>query len=295
MPVPVPANSPVPVGSSRSCSTESIHQNAVRVLEDAGFGAIETHATALTEDAAHRANSRCALSRNPLAHPRDRTRSRCRATELRSIGCFCIGTNQVDTDAARGSWHPGVQCTILEYPQRRRARACRSRSCFSGISRARTPTLIAGAGSSPLRDPTRCVASIWASSVTATSARQVGLLAEALGMRVFFHDVVSKLALGNATPVRSLNGLLEIADVVTLHVPEAAGDGEDDRIRARWRRMRRGAALINASRGSVVDIDALVDALASGASARRSPRRLSRASRKRATKSSCRRCADSKT
>src|SRR5690606_19143299 len=89
------------------------------------------------------------------------------------------------------------------------------------------------------------------------------LIAENLGMRVLFHDIEAKLALGNARPVDSLDSLLEQSDVVTLHVPETPATrlmiGEPQ-----LSRMRRGSHLINASRGSVVDIEALAAALRSG-------------------------------
>ena len=82
-------------------------------------------------------------------------------------------------------------------------------------------------------------------------------------MRVVFHDIVSKLALGNATPVRTLDELLDSSDVVTLHVPDTpATRGMIGR--EQIARMRSGARLINASRGAVVDIDALADALEAG-------------------------------
>src|SRR5690606_24116621 len=91
---------------------------------------------------------------------------------------------------------------------------------------------------------------------------QVGLLAEGLGMRVIFHDIEAKLTLGNARAAASLDDLLQRADIVTLHVPEAAqaammiGAGQHAR-------MRKGAALISASRGTVVDLDALAQSLRS--------------------------------
>src|SRR6185437_10724507 len=92
---------------------------------------------------------------------------------------------------------------------------------------------------------------------------QVGVLAEGLGMHVIFHDVETKLSLGNAHPAASLDDLLQRADVVTLHVPETPSTklmfGAKE-IAA----MRQGALLINASRGSVVDIEALAAALRSG-------------------------------
>jgi D-3-phosphoglycerate dehydrogenase len=91
---------------------------------------------------------------------------------------------------------------------------------------------------------------------------QVGLLAEAMGMRVLYCDVETKLALGNARPIASLDELLKAADVVTLHVPETPATrgmiGADQ-----LARMKRGARLINAARGVVVDIEALAAAIES--------------------------------
>src|SRR6185437_4911654 len=92
---------------------------------------------------------------------------------------------------------------------------------------------------------------------------QAGVLAESLGMHVLFHDIEAKLALGNASPARDLDDLLARSDMVTLHVPQTPatagmiGAGE-------IARMRRGAMLINASRGNVVDIEALAAALRDG-------------------------------
>src|SRR5262249_9435995 len=92
---------------------------------------------------------------------------------------------------------------------------------------------------------------------------QVGVLAEALGMKVLYYDIEAKLALGNAKAVPSLGQLLEAADVVSLHVPEtpqtARMIGAEE-----LNRMRPGTMLINASRGTVVEINALVDVLRSG-------------------------------
>jgi D-3-phosphoglycerate dehydrogenase len=89
---------------------------------------------------------------------------------------------------------------------------------------------------------------------------QIGVLAEALGMKVVFHDIVSQLALGNARQANSLAEMLAVSDVVTLHVPETPQTknmiGADE-----LSKMKPGAALINASRGTVVDIDALTAAL----------------------------------
>jgi len=92
---------------------------------------------------------------------------------------------------------------------------------------------------------------------------QVSVLAEALGLRVIYHDIVKKLPLGNARPVPTLGHLLAESDFVTLHVPETRATrnmiGQEE-----FERMRPGVFLINASRGTVVDIPALAVALKSG-------------------------------
>ncbi len=89
---------------------------------------------------------------------------------------------------------------------------------------------------------------------------QISVLAEMLGMQVMFYDIETKLAMGNARSMPSLDALLEAADVVTLHVPETP---QTQRMigAAQLARMKPGAHLINASRGTVVDIEALVEAL----------------------------------
>ena len=92
---------------------------------------------------------------------------------------------------------------------------------------------------------------------------QVGVLAESLGMHVLFHDIETKLSLGNARAAASLDDLLQRSDIVTLHVPETPATQMMFGA-AQIARMKPGAHLINASRGTVVDIDALAAALESG-------------------------------
>ena len=91
---------------------------------------------------------------------------------------------------------------------------------------------------------------------------QIGVLAESLGMHVLFYDIEMKLALGNARQISTLDELLETSDVVTVHVPETS-QTHNMIDAAALARMKKGAGLINAARGTVVDIDALVDALQS--------------------------------
>jgi D-3-phosphoglycerate dehydrogenase len=92
---------------------------------------------------------------------------------------------------------------------------------------------------------------------------QVGVLAESLGMQVIYHDIETRLALGNARAALSLDELLEAADVVTLHVPQTPATRHMIS-GGQLARMKRGARLINASRGTVVEIEALAAALTSG-------------------------------
>ncbi|MDX1433280.1 MAG: phosphoglycerate dehydrogenase, partial [Gammaproteobacteria bacterium] len=253
-----PARFSRPTRELRLLLLEGIHDNAVDVLENAGFRDIDRLRTALSGVAlAERLEgvqylgirSRTRVSADVIAA----------APELRAIGCFCIGTNQVDLEAARERGIPVFNAPfsntrsvaelvvaeaimLLRDVPRKNANAHRGRwlKSAAGAYEVRGKILgIVGYGH---------------------IGTQVGLLAEALGMRVFFYDVQAKLALGNATPVRSLNALLGMCDVVTLHVPESPDtvDLIDARAIAA---MRQGAALINASRGSVVDIGALVEAL----------------------------------
>jgi D-3-phosphoglycerate dehydrogenase len=92
---------------------------------------------------------------------------------------------------------------------------------------------------------------------------QVGVLAEAMGLRVIFYDVITKLPMGNNRPAASLDDLLATADFVTLHVPETP-QTRSMIAAAQIKRMKRGACLLNASRGGVVDLAALADALKEG-------------------------------
>jgi len=239
---------------------EGIHQSAVTAMRDAGVEQIDHHKGALAGEKlievlkdAHYVGirSRTQLTKEVLEN----------TPELRAIGCFCIGTNQVDLQAARTRGIP-----VFNAP-------------FSNTRSV--AELVLAEAILLLRDVPRKSMSAhqgkWLkSAVGAFEVRgkhlgivgyghigsQVGLLAEALGMRVFYYDIEAKLSLGNATPVKSLTALLQLADVVTLHVPESADT--KNMIRAeQLQHMRQGAALINASRGTVVDIPALVAALES--------------------------------
>lgn len=237
---------------------EGIHQSAVDTLQEAGYARVQRHDGALPEDELLQA-----VGEVHYLGIRSRTRVTERvldaAPQLRGICCFCIGTNQVDLGAARARGIPVFNAPfsntrsvaelvlaeailLLRDVPRKSARAHRGHwmKSAAGAFEVRGKSLgIVGYGH---------------------IGTQVGLLAEALGMRVFFYDIETKLALGNATPVRSLAALLHTADVVTLHVPESP-DTRNMMDHDAFAKMKPGAAFINASRGTVVDIGALVKAL----------------------------------
>ena len=240
---------------------EGVSRSAVETFQNAGYSQIEFHEKSLPETElkqriaeAHLIGirSRSQLTADVLEH----------AKRLIAIGCFCIGTNQVDLAAAKAAGVPVfnapysntrsvAELVIAEAILLMRRIPQKNAECHrGGWSKS-------AAGSFEVRDKVLGIVGY------GHIGTQVGLLAEALGMRVIYHDIETKLALGNARAALSLNDLLGRADIVTLHVPETPATqlmiGAEQ-----LSRMRPGSALINASRGTVVDIDALAAALRSG-------------------------------
>jgi D-3-phosphoglycerate dehydrogenase len=240
---------------------EGVHPSAVERLQADGYTNIESHRKSLAAPDLERAagdayfigiRSATQLDREFFDH----------ATRLTGIGCFCIGTNQVDLAAAEERGIPVFNApfsntrsvaelvlaevvALLRGIPERNAAAHRGRwlKTATGSHEARGKTLgIVGYGH---------------------IGTQVGVLAESLGMQVVYYDIESRLALGNARAAQSLDGVLEVSDVVTLHVPETPAT-LNMIARRQLARMKRGARLINASRGTVVEIDALAEALQSG-------------------------------
>jgi D-3-phosphoglycerate dehydrogenase len=240
---------------------EGVSASAVDVFHRAGYSQVELHAKSLPEDELRRRisdahivgiRSRTQLTDEMLGH----------AKRLIAVGCFCIGTNQVDLGAARRA---GVPVFNAPYSNTR---------SVAELVIAEAIMLLRGI---PQKNA-QCHRGGWAKSASGSYetrdkvlgivgyghiGTQVGVLAESLGMRVIFHDIETKLSLGNARAVSSLDELLERSDVVTLHVPETPATQLMIR-QEQLAKMRAGAMLINASRGSVVDIDALAAALRDG-------------------------------
>jgi D-3-phosphoglycerate dehydrogenase len=183
------------------------------------------------------------------------------AQKLVCVGCFCIGTNQVDLETAESLGVPVfnapfsntrsvAELVLAEAIMLTRGIPARNAAAHRGEG-IKTAT-----GSHEIRG--KCLGIVGYGHI----GTQVAVLAEGAGMQVVYYDIESKLALGNARPVTSLHALLEIADIVTLHVPEtpqtAGMIGK-----AEFAKMKKGARFINAARGTVVDIDALTEAIRS--------------------------------
>ena len=183
------------------------------------------------------------------------------ARRLLTVGCFCIGTNQVDLSAANRAGIPVfnapfsntrsvAEMILAEVVMLARQLGDRSREIHAGKWRK------VAVGCFEVRGKTLGIVGY------GHIGRQIGVLAEALGMRVFFYDIQSKLPMGNNQATDSLGALLEQSDFVTLHVPETPQTKEMIGA-AELAKMKPGAYLLNASRGKVVQIGALAEAIRS--------------------------------
>jgi D-3-phosphoglycerate dehydrogenase len=237
---------------------EGVHQSALTELKEKGYSNIEYIKTSLTNDdlIAKIADvhfigirSRTQLTSEVIAH----------AKKLVAIGCFCIGTNQVDIEAAQQRGIPVFNAPFSNTRSVAELVLGQTLLLLRGIPEKsakahRGEWLKSAAGSFEARGKTLGIIGY------GHIGTQLGILAETLGMRVKFYDVETKLPLGNASQSSSLNSLLSEADVVSLHVPETLQT--QDMIGAeQFAAMKEGVIFINASRGTVVDIDALAKAL----------------------------------
>jgi D-3-phosphoglycerate dehydrogenase len=184
------------------------------------------------------------------------------ANRLVGVGCFCIGTNQVDLKAAQDRGIPVFNAPFSNTRSVAELVAAEIVFLMRGIlwrnsAAHRGEWIKTAAGSNEVRGKKLGIVGY------GHIGTQVGVLAEALGMQVVFHDIDAKLALGNARQAESLDDMLEQADIVTLHVPETP-QTKDMIGPAELARMKPGSKLINAARGTVVDIEALNAALDSG-------------------------------
>ena len=239
---------------------EGIHPSAIDALRRDGYTQIVAHAKSLSggdlADAVADAHflgirSRTQVTAEVLQHAR----------QLAAIGCFCIGTNQVDLKAAMRLGIPVFNAPFSNTRSVAELVLAQIIMLMRGIPEKnailhRGGWVKSAAHSYEVRGKTLGIVGY------GHIGTQIGVLAEQLGMSVVFRDIEARLPLGNAREMASLDDLLQAADVVSLHVPETP---ETVKMigAAQLAAMKPGSHLINASRGSVVDIDALAAALES--------------------------------
>lgn len=239
---------------------EGIHESAARTIEAAGYHNLECHKTAfegeqlkeIIRDASFVGiRSRTQLTADAISA----------ADRLMAIGCFCIGTNQVDLDAAK--WR-GIPVFNAPYSNTRSVAELVIAQSILLLRRVPERNALCHLGqwdksaerSYELRGKTLGIIGY------GNIGTQLSVLAEAMGMRVIFCDIVSKLPLGNAQQM-DLDQVLTQADVVSLHVPETSDTTQMIGLRE-LQLMKQDAVLINASRGHVVDLIALEQILENG-------------------------------
>ena len=240
---------------------EGVHPSAVETLQRAGYHNIELHQKALPPE-----ELKAAIADAHFVGIRSRSQLSAEifeaAKKLVAVGCFCIGTNQVDLQAAT---RKGVAVFNAPFSNTRSVAElviAEAILLLRGIAEKNAAThrgvwLKSAANSFEIRGKTLGIIGY------GNIGMQLGVIAEGLGMQVRFYDVVSKLPLGNARQVSSLEELLAGSEVVSLHVPEIASTRNMIGA-AELGHMKPGSILINASRGTVVDIDALAARLADG-------------------------------
>ncbi len=240
---------------------EGVHPSAVELLRGAGYSQIEALPAALPDEELKRKivdvhflgiRSRTQLTAEVLAQ----------ANKLVAVGAFCIGTNQIDLEAAR---ERGIAVFNAPYSNTRSVAElvlAEAILLLRGVpaknaAAHRGGWLKTAENAYEIRGKTLGIVGYGAIGT------QLSVLAEALGMHVVFHDIVAKLPLGNARQATSLAELLAASDIVSLHVPETPS--------TQWMlgatqiaAMKPGSILINASRGTVVEIEPLAEAVRSG-------------------------------
>ncbi|WP_162045585.1 phosphoglycerate dehydrogenase [Vibrio taketomensis] len=240
---------------------EGLHPSTVEVLQAAGYTNIEYHKGSLSDEDLLKAvkdvhfigiRSRTNLTREVINA----------AEKLVAIGCFCIGTNQVDLNAAAVR---GIPVFNAPFSNTRSVAELVLGQILLLLRGIPEKNALAHRG-------------IWKKSAdNSYEARgkrlgiigyghigtQLGIIAENLGMRVYYYDIENKLSLGNATQVPTLSELLNKCDVISLHVPETP-ETKNMMGAEEFARMKPGSIFINAARGTVVDIEALCHALEAG-------------------------------
>jgi D-3-phosphoglycerate dehydrogenase len=237
---------------------ENISEKAVQYFKVQGYTDVKKVSGALSEEELIKVikdvhilgiRSKTFISKRVLDH----------AKKLQAIGCFCIGTNQVDLKACK---QKGVAVFNAPYSNTRsvaelvigasimliRKVIDKNKAAHEGIWNKDAK------GSFELRGKTLGLIGY------GNIGTQTSIMAEAMGMKVKFYDIETKLPLGNAQPVKTLKELVSTADIISLHVPET-GQTKNLINKAVLKQFKQGAILINYARGEVVDLEALTQAL----------------------------------
>jgi D-3-phosphoglycerate dehydrogenase len=240
---------------------EGLHQNAVDTLRKAGYDNIEYISHALDEDALIEKikdarfigiRSRTQLTKKVLDA----------AERLTAIGCFCIGTNQVDLEAARIK---GIPVFNAPYSNTRSVAELVIGQLILLLRGIITKNKQVHEGSWPktATDSNEARGKTLGIVGYGSIGSQLSVLAESLGMNVIYYDAVTKLPLGNANQVGSLKALLNQADVVTLHVPELPST-KNMITKKEFAEMKAGSIFINAARGTCVVLEDLAEVIKNG-------------------------------
>ncbi len=240
---------------------EGIHPSGVDKLKEAGFKEIERLEGALQGDALIQK-----LSKVDLVGIRSNTQLTSKVLnacpQLTAIGCFCIGVNQVDLNAAT---HLGIP--VFNDPYSNTRSVAEMVIALSIILMRDLFSKSIAAHKGEWRKFTEGAHEVRGKTIGIVGyghvGSQVSSLAEALGMSVLYYDIEMKLPLGNAKSVSSLEELIKKSDIVTLHVPETKETLKMIN-KERLALFKKGSYLINTSRGKVIDIDALHDCLETG-------------------------------
>ncbi|HOS47504.1 MAG TPA: phosphoglycerate dehydrogenase [Bacteroidia bacterium] len=239
---------------------ENVHPSAVKMFKNSGYSDIEIHSGSLSEkelmDKISKVHilgirSKTLLTDNILK----------KAEKLLAVGAFCIGTNQIDMKSAT---REGI--AVFNSPFSNTRSVAELVIGLSIILMRRITEKNEGAHKGLwLKESSGCF-EVRGKTLGIIGyghiGSQVSVLAESMGMKVIFYDAASKLSLGNATPCRSMDELLKNSDIVSLHVP---GNNETKNLinYSRLKKMKKGAILINLSRGDVMDVKAVKEALIS--------------------------------
>ena len=247
--------------NARFLLLEGVHQNAVDRLKKAGYHNIEYIPHALDEAALIEKirgarfigiRSRTQLTQKTLAA----------ADRLAAIGCFCIGTNQVNIDAARLR---GIPVFNAPYSNTRSVAELVIGQLILLLRDipAKNKQVHQGTWPKTSRDSNEARGKTLGIIGYGNIGSQLSVLAESFGMNIIYYDVATKLPLGNARQVGSLTELLNQSDVVTLHVPELPST-HNMITKTEFAQMKAGSIFINAARGSCVDLDALAEVIGNG-------------------------------